>query len=218
MHNIKRIIITSVVCILVVLLAIATGGVFSKYQQSVVVNEDVNIKVSSGVLASVFSLQEHEAVQTNDGNYHLDADKIAINNTNTYYVLPGVDLPKDPHFTILKETDVEAYLYVEIINNLGDNNGLSYEVTTDWKKLDIKGENNGDLYVYTGGEETAKAITKGFDTQDAGLMILQDNKIAVDPVNKSSITEVSISFYGYLAQASRGNDASSVFTNCFLTQ
>ena len=216
MHNIKRIIITSVVCILVVLLAIATGGVFSKYQQSVVVNEDVNIKVSSGVLASVFSLQEHEAVQTNDGNYHLDANITVFENT--YHVLPGVDLPKDPHFTILKETDVEAYLYVEIINNLGDNNGLSYEVTTDWKKLDIKGENNGDLYVYTGGEEEAKAITNGFDTRNTGLMILQDNKIAVDPVNKSSITEVSISFYGYLAQASRGNDASSVFTNCFLTQ
>ncbi|MBR5786614.1 MAG: hypothetical protein IKY41_07970, partial [Clostridia bacterium] len=212
----KRIIVTSFVCILVVLLAIATGGVFSKYQQSVVANEEVNIKVSSGVLASVFTLQEHKAIQTDDGNYHLDANIPVFENT--YYVLPGVDLPKDPHFTILKETDVEAYLYVEIINNLGDNNGLSYEVTTDWKKLDIKGENNGDLYVYTGGEETAKAITKGFDTQDAGLMILQDNKIAVDPVNKSSITEVSISFYGYLAQASRGNDASSVFTNCFLTQ
>ena len=66
--------------------------------------------------------------------------------------------------------------------------------------------------------EEAKAITNGFDTRNTGLMILQDNKIAVDPVNKSSITEVSIYFYGYLAQASRGNDASSVFINCFETQ
>lgn len=199
--NKKR--ITLIVCFLVVLiLALATGGVFSKYKETVNLNS-VNLQVSSGKLASVFSLQEHKAVQNADGTYELGTDVVT---SNSYRVLPGVALPKDPYFTLKKQTEIEAYLYVEIINNLGSKD-LSYSLTNDWKALEVKGDNGGDVYVYS------KKITKDFD--DKKIYILKDNKITVTNANKSDLGEVNVSFYGYLAQASLANTAKDVFTKCF---
>lgn len=205
--NKKR--VTLIVSILVVLiLALATGGVFSKYKETVNLNS-VNLQVSSGKLASVFSLQEHEAVQNADGTYKLGADLVT---SNSYRVLPGVAIPKDPHFTLNKQTQLEAYLYVEIIDNLGSK-GLSYILTNDWKALGVKGDNGGDVYVYSGGTNAAKKITKDFN--ESPVYILKDNKITVSSENKSDLGTVNVSFYGYLAQASLANTAKDVFTKCF---
>ena len=199
--NKKR--ITLIVCFLVVLiLALATGGVFSKYKETVNLNS-VNLQVSSGKLASVFSLQEHKAVQKSDGTYELGTDVVT---SNSYRVLPGVAIPKDPYFTLNKQTEIEAYLYVEIIDNLGSKD-LSYSLTNDWNALGVRGDNGGDVYVYS------KKITKDFD--DKKIYILKDNQITVTNANKSDLGEVNVSFYGYLAQASLANTAKDVFTQCF---
>lgn len=205
--NKKR--ITLIVCFLVVLiLALATGGVFSKYKETVNLNS-VNLQVSSGKLASVFSLQEHKAVQKSDGTYELGTEVV---NSNSYRVLPGVAIPKDPYFTLNKQTEIEAYLYVEIINNLGSKD-LSYSLTNDWKALGFKGAKGGDVYVYSGGTNAAKKITKNFN--ESPVYILEGNQITVSNENKSSLGEVNVSFYGYLAQASLANTAKDVFTQCF---
>lgn len=205
--NKKR--VTLIVSILVVLiLALATGGVFSKYKETVNLNS-VNLEVSSGKLASVFSLQEHEAKQKPDGTYELGTKVVY---SNSYRVLPGVAIPKDPYFTLNKQTKIEAYLYVEIINNLGSK-GLSYSLTDDWKALGVKGDNGGDVYVYSGGTNAAKKITKDFNQNP--IKILKDDQITVSNENKSDLGTVNVSFYGYLAQASLANTAKDVFTQCF---
>mgnify|MGYP003291961946 CR=1 FL=1 len=207
--NKKR--VTLIVSILVVLiLALATGGVFSKYKETVNLNS-VNLEVSSGKLASVFSLQEHKAVQKSDGTYELGTEVVY---SNSYRVLPGVAIPKDPYFTLNKQTKIEAYLYVEIINNLGSK-GLSYSLTDDWVPLGlgVKGANGGDGHVYSGGTNAAKKITKDFNQNP--IKILKDDQITVTNANKSSLGTVNVSFYGYLAQASLANTAKDVFTKCF---
>ena len=199
--NKKR--VTLIVCILVVLiLALATGGVFSKYKETVNLNS-VNLEVSSGKLASVFSLQEHKAVQKPDGTYELGTEVVY---SNSYYVLPGVAIPKDPYFTLNKQTKIEAYLYVEIIDNLGSND-LSYSLTDDWIALGVKGDNGGDVYVYY------KKITKDFNNDE--LYILEDDQITVNDANKSNLGTVNVSFYGYLAQADLADTAQAVYTQCF---
>ena len=201
--------VTLIVCILVVLvLALATGGVFSKYKETVTLNS-VNLEVSSGKLASVFSLQEHKAVQKSDGTYELGTEVV---KSNSYRVLPGVTLPKDPYFTLNKQTKIEAYLYVEVIDNLGSK-GLSYSLTNDWKALGVKGAKGGDVYVYTGGASSAKKITKNFNQNP--IKILNDDQITVTKANKSDLGEVTVSFYGYLAQAALDNTAQAVYTQCF---
>ena len=204
----KNIVLTIIICILAVLF-VATGGVLSKYKEAVTL--DSNVTVSSGKLASKFSLQEHKAVQNPDGTYSLDLSVDPVQN-NSYKDLPGVALPKDPYFTITKQTEIEAYLYVEIFDTLGDN-GLTYTVTADWLDLGITGTKGGKVYVYTGGEANAKKLTNGFS--ENALYILQDDQITVSSENKSDLGEVTLSFHGYLAQASLAADATAVFTTCF---
>ena len=115
--------------------------------------------------------------------------------------------------SIKKQTKIEAYLYVEIINNLGEN-GLSYSLTDDWVALvGVKGDNGGDVYVYSGGTNAAKKITKDFNQNP--IKILKNDQITVSNDNKSSLGTVNVSFYGYLAQASLASTAKDVFTQCF---
>ena len=95
---------------------------------------------------------------------------------------------------------------MEIIDNLGSK-GLSYSLTDDWVALGVKGDNGGDVYVYS------KKITKDFN--ESPVYILEGNQITVTNANKSSLGEVNVSFYGYLAQASLANTAKDVFTQCF---
>lgn len=196
-----------VMCILVVAVAIAAGGVYSKYKETVTL-DSVNLTVSSGKLADVFTLQEHKAVQNSNGTYSLGT---AVVTSNNYRVLPGVALPKDPYITLTGKSKVASYLYLEIIDN-ANGTDLSYSLTDDWMDLNLTGDKGGKVYVYTGGKNTAALLKEDFS--DEQLFILENNQITVSKANKSSL-DVTISFYGYLAQASLADNARDVYTTCF---
>ena len=196
-----------IVCILLVAMAIATGGVFSKYKETVIL-DSVSLTVSSGKLADVFTLKEHKAIQNTNGTYSLGSDVVT---SNTYHVLPGVALPKDPYFTITGKTKVASYLYVEVIDH-SNRADLSYSLTGDWMDLDLVGAKGGKVYVYTGSGNTAALLNESFSADQ--LYILENNQITVSKANKSSL-DVTISFFGYLAQASLADNARDVYTTCF---
>ena len=195
------------VCVLLAVFVITTGVVFAKYKQSVPL--EGSLTVSSGHLADVFTLQEHDAVRNSDGTYSLDTTKTVL--SNEYSVVPGVSILKDPHFTLNGKSKVPAYLYVEIIDNLSGS-GLSYQLTSEWKNLNMTGQNGGALYVYTDGTDAAKLLDENFADKD--VYILQDNKITVSQSSTSSF-DGSLSFYGYLAQASDVTTAETAYTTCF---
>ena len=195
------------VCALLAVAMIATGTVYAKYKESVSLQG--TLTVSAGQLANVFTLQEHKAVR-NNGIYILDDTQVVT--SNTYQVLPGVAIPKDPHFTLTGKSKVPAYLYVEVIDNLGTS-GLSYGLTNDWLALELTGQNGGKVYVYTGGTGSAKLLDESF-THDSPIYILQGNQITVSMESTSGFN-VSLSFHGYLAQATLETDAKTAFINCF---
>ena len=196
----------SAVCVLLAVFVITTGAVFAKYKQSVPLQG--TLTVSAGQLANVFTLQEHKAVRSN-GTYTLDNTQTVT--SNTYQALPGVAIPKDPHFTLSNKSKVPAYLYVEVIDNLGAS-GLSYSLTSDWLDIDITGQSGGKVYVYTGGTGSAKLLDENFNVST--IYILQYNQVTVGKGSTSGFN-VSLSFHGYLAQASAGTDAKTAFINCF---
>lgn len=196
-----------IVCILVVLVAVATGGVYSKYKQTLTLNP-TSLTVSSGKLANVFTLQEHKAVQNSNGTYSLGTDIVL---SNSYRVLPGVALPKDPYFTISGKSKVVSYLYVEVIDN-STGADLSYSLTDKWMDLNLIGEKGGKVYVYTDDGNSATLLKEDFSADK--LFILQSNQITVNKANNPNL-EVALSFYGYLAQASLANNAKDVYTTCF---
>ena len=196
----------SAVCVLLAVFVITTGAVFAKYKQSVPLQG--TLTVSAGQLANVFTLQEHKAVRSN-GTYTLDNTQTVT--SNTYQALPGVAIPKDPHFTLSNKSKVPAYLYVEVIDNLGAS-CLSYSLASDWLDIDITGQSGGKVYVYTGGTGSAKLLDENFNVST--IYILQYNQVTVGKGSTSGFN-VSLSFHGYLAQASAGTDAKTAFINCF---
>lgn len=198
----------STVCALLAVLVIVTGTVFAKYKQSITFNP-VNLTVSSGHLADVFTLQEHLAVRQSDGTYTLNKAQTVA--SNAYSVIPGVSIPKDPHFTLKGKSKLPAYLYVEIIDGLGTS-GLSYSVSDQWLDLDLTGKNGGKVYVYTGGTGSAKLLKEDFNVTE--IYILQDDQVTVSSASTSGF-DVSLTFHGYLAQASLAGNAKSVYTSCF---
>lgn len=181
-------------------------------------------------------LQEHEAVKimANEiwtGKYDLSETVIPYedaqgNNVtgNQYDVMPGMVIPKDPFITITGKTEVPAYLYVEIANEL-DADVYAWSVTNNWEKLEgVTGKNGGSVYVYT-ADAAADGINPVIVTTNlSNLGILADNKITVADAEDLKLSEAeadptSMVFYAYLAQAAIGEntDPASIFNTCFGT-
>ena len=150
-----------------------------------------------------FELVEH-GIQDNDKNgvYEFTSDE---ETTNYYKVLPGVDLPKDPFVRTTGPLKLDAYVFIEVDDKLGNN--LSAEVDTDlWEKLDgVKGPTaNGDVYVLKSAGYIAEADTT------LNVNILKDKKIKVTSTEVTDTAAAdysgSITFYGYMIQAGGFND------------
>lgn len=160
-----------------------------------------------------FFLKESEVEQKANGSYDyklVNGEKVEVDK-NSYKVLPGTNLPKDPYIRIVGKTEVPAYLYVEVVDGLA-NSGLSYTMATCWTKLTgVTGNNGGQIYVYNNGElVTDETIAL------SQISLLAGNQITVgDDVKITGTNGIQLSFYSYLAQASAGTDATTAFNACF---
>lgn len=192
-----------------VLVVLLTGGMFSKYKESVELGS-ANVTVTSAKLADKFTLQEHGVVRQEDGSYKIDEKEVVY--SNSYTALPGDTLPKDPYITIEKDTKVEAYLYVEVISP--QNSKISYTMDGHWKLLSgITGAKGGTVYVYTGTGTDALVLDE--ETGELTVNILEGEQVTVAKGSDFS-QDVTLEFYGYLAQASAAGDATAVYRTCFL--
>lgn len=168
------------------------------------------IAAGGGKLAAGLELKEHGIDTNADGSYKLNTTEVT---TNKYEVLPGVDLPKDPFVRIADKTNAPAYLYVEVVDGLDAN--MTYKLTSEWTLLSgVTGANGGAVYVYKNGEILTKTTAP-----TGNIYILEDNKITVgdnvEALSEEGDTGVDLVFYGYLAQASAGNNAAAAYNTCF---
>ena len=145
-----------------------------------------------------FVLKEHQATDTDkDGVYTLDDTKEV--NTNTYTVLPGVDLPKDPFVKTNETLKLDAYVFVEVVDETGT--ALHFTIDSDkWTELEgVTGPKGGKVYVMKANNGIAEA-----GAFLGPITILTENKITVDNVE---ITDAAaqfggtVTFYGYMIQA-----------------
>lgn len=144
-----------------------------------------------------FVLKEHKAAAGKDGVYTLDTTKEV--DTNTYTVLPGVDLPKDPFVRTTETLKLDAYVFVEVVDGTGTN--LHFTVDSEnWTELSGKtGPNGGKVYAMKANNGIAEA-----DASLGPITILTENKITVD---NAAITDAAaqfggtVTFYGYMIQA-----------------
>lgn len=91
----------------------------------------------------------------------------AINNEprvskNTYKLVPGLTYDKDPTIYV-KENSEDSYLFVKVADGIKtlENEGNTVEDqmvgSGNWKL--VEETNNGNVYVYTGGENDPKLVT-----------------------------------------------------------
>ena len=167
------------------------GNVIAKYVTSAKFSGNVTYHAD---IASAFILNESKAERQSDGSYTLNNELDVIGNN--YYVMPGVDIPKNPKVFIGEKTDVTAYLYVEIIATMPSS--VSYTVNSQWELLDgITGANGGAVYAYKGATAEPLPLDNS-NCPDTYIEILENNLLNVE--QEYAGEPVDMDFYAYLIQ------------------
>jgi len=145
-----------------------------------------------------------------DGQYTLN-NSVRV-KTNTYDILPGVDIPKNPYVDVVKLKE-HAYLYIKVTGlPMGD--GLTAVVdTTNWTEL----LGYDGLYVYS-GTEAENNIIKATDDDPITFTatILADNEIRVADSYEGTSDDITLSFDAYMVQATgNGVSAAAAWANTY---
>ena len=184
-----------------VLLGMAIGSTAAKY----IHRQEMTGKVSfTARLADDIRLLERKAEPAESGpsNYTLTGETV---ESNTYSLMPGVDVPKDPYVRITGKTPIPAWLYVEVVDNT--NNAISYTVDENWTLLpDITGKHGGKVYSYS------EKLTQ---TGDLTFYILDGGEDALITVSDTYLSlgaeEEVLTFYAYLYEAIDDKDSLAVY-------
>ena len=163
-----------------------------------------------------FVLKEHEATDTDsDGVYTLVTTKEV--DTNTYTVLPGVDLPKDPFVKTEETLKLDAYVFIEVVDETGT--ALHFTVDSEnWTELSDKtGPQGGKVYVMKANNGIAEA---GKMLGPISILAKNGNgkEITVDnvPIEDAEAQFGSkITFYGYMIQAGGFENAADAWAKGF---
>lgn len=185
---------------------VLVGLFYAKYKKELNFSGNVTISVN---LADSFTLTEHEVTQNPDGSFDVNNDKVV--EANKYYVLPGIDIPKDPTISITGKTNVDAYLFIEVVDRV-DHSVVKFELDSHWQAVDgANSLNGGTVYVFC--QNGVPAILN--DKTDADLIssigIIKDDVLKVTRYTKDengkdlgfySATGVAVDldFYGCLLQ------------------
>ncbi len=188
-------------------LSAVTFVAVAKYIKDVPYTGNVTFKAD---LVETFTLTETKAERQTSGSYILSGEQVT---QNSYTLMPGVDVPKDPKITIKGKTTVPAYLYVEICPDLPATDTVTYGIMPHWKALGIKGPHGGDVYVYAFPD--GEVIILDGTTKDLTLPIIDKEILYVsDTLDRK--TTATMTFYGYMAQqVSAYANATDTFTANF---
>lgn len=157
-----------------------------------------------------FTLWEHEAKDDDgDGVYTLNSSNEVT--SNSYRILPGVNIPKNPTVDVVG-LEEHAYLYIKVTSTLPE--GLTYSIdSSNWTVL----SGYDGVYVYSGPNAESnivKATNSAPKTFEA--TILTDNQIVVADNYSGTSDDITLSFNAYMVQATgNGADAAEAWTNTF---
>lgn len=203
----KKTLTIAIALVLVVALAVgATYAYLTATTQAVTNTFTVGTVIENGK----FVLKEHKVkYNQDDGTYVYTTKDGAQEETdsNTYSQLaPKMVVPKDPFISFRAEVKNPAYVFVEICDTTAGQ--IDYTVANGWTKLDnVTGKNNGVVYAYN---------TKVVGNQIADLPILNDNTVTVkETATATNLNGATLTFYGYLCQATGFDTAAAAFDACF---
>lgn len=174
------------------LVVMLTGFAVGKYFKTIKVDGTVtfNAKLTDSLI-----LREKAAIRQTDGTYILSDTQYKINATQTYRLIPGLDIPKDPHVIITGKSAIPAYLFIEVVDTT-PNNALVFSLTEKWIATTLKTpQHGGTVYVYsTDGSNPAQI------TSDLTAYILEGNIVEVRQTLLSGNADNQLVFYAYLEE------------------
>lgn len=157
-----------------------------------------------------FTLWEHKAEDTDgDGVYTLDNSTEVT--SNSYNILPGVNIPKDPTVDVVG-LEEHAYLYIKVTSTLPT--GLTYTIdSANWTAL----SGYDGVYVYSGSNaenNIVKATNAAPESFEA--TILTGNQIMVADNYSGTSDGITLSFDAYMVQATgNGDSAADAWANTY---
>lgn len=182
---------------LVLVVALAVGATYAYLTAQT--GEVKNTFVAGGAVdQSALKLYEHKANPNKDGTYTLDETKRTTENS--YTVMPGVNLPKDPTVEVTAANG-PYYLFVKVTEGAHFNKNIfSYSIDdAAWKQLkDADDKDVAGVYVYT-TDKTNAAILTGAVTAN----VLKDKVVTVADVDSITLAgaDCTLTFQAYACQA-----------------
>lgn len=202
--------------VLLVLLLFAAGSRIGAVSAKYVTERTLQSQVTfTAKLAEKMVLEEYKVARTSEGDYEYEksdtGNHIAV-NANSYVLMPGVDVRKDPYIRITNKTPIEAYLFLEIVGlpPEGDGKGVTYQLENGWKIVNgtdnqpISGKNNGRVYVYSdnnGPVALDEEFTK--ETNFKNVLIIKDGKVNVSQELAKDV-KLEIKFYAVMGEVVEG--------------
>lgn len=218
----KKTLTIAIALVLVVALAVGATYAYLTATTGPVTN---TFTAGKAVAQGDLKLYEHLAKQNTDGTYSLDKTADTV-TSNTYTVMPGVNLPKDPTVEVTAANG-PYYLFVEVTkgDQVGNNDttkALNYTVDgSHWVALKIEGK---EVYAYsTDGTNPAILSKELTPTQilapTADATDAADNTITVsgDETLTGALTAetAKLTFTAYACQAAGFTNAADAFNSCF---
>ena len=220
--------------VLTVIVAVGavTGSAYAKYKKTLTYSGTLTFKAELGSL----DLAEHIATRNADGSYTLNGEEVLASElpanaepVNTYQLIPGLDIPKDPRVIVSNKTSIEAYLFVEIVDTLAEKIGdqtyrpITYQVSADWKELSgVTGKHGGKVYVYRGTGTEAAALDETFDKDKIQILApLEEGKPETVRVSQYLNTQLVndgddiLTFYAAMGETALGTTPAEVYEAIF---
>lgn len=210
----KKTLTIAIALVLVVALAVGATWAYLTATAGPVTN---TFTAGKAVAQGDLKLYEHLANQNTDGTYSLDKKADTV-TSNTYIVMPGVNLPKDPTVEVTK-AEGPYYLFVEVTKGdgfTGEKAPLSCTVDgSHWVALNIEGR---EVYAYKTADGAVPAILSKELTATPVLAKIgnTDNTITVANEDLSNVN-CQLTFTAYACQAAGFADAAAAFNQCFGT-
>lgn len=214
----KKTLTIAIALVLVVALAVGATYAYLTATTGPVTN---TFTAGKAVAQGDLKLYEHLAKQNTDGTYSLDKTADTV-TSNTYTVMPGVNLPKDPTVEVTAANG-PYYLFVEVTKGAKvDGDTLKYTVdSSKWSRLTSIKDREVYVYAVDGAEATilndklnATPVLEAISATDPNtIQVSTDNaKVAALTKDNSALT-----FQAYACQAAGFQSATEAFNQCFGT-
>lgn len=195
---------------LVLVVALAVGATWA-YLTATTGEVKNTFTAGGAVKQDDLELFERVAKQNDDGTYALEEETTTTGNS--YVVMPGVNLPKDPTVNV-KAASGAYYLFVEVTKGEKvDGDTLAYTVdSSKWIKLNIEGR---EVYAYTADGQTPAILNA--PVSNAHVLTGDTITVSGDEAKIAALTadNAKLTFKAYACQAAGFENAADAFAKCF---